>query len=131
MKKEKVKLLIIDDDPKVSWVLSQGLEKNFEILSARDGPEGIKLASESKPELILLDIKMPGLSGLEVLEKIKSLDQNSNVIMLSGHGDTKNIVESIKRGASEFINKPFDVKEVEIHLQNALEKTACKKNSSN
>ncbi|EQB62580.1 MAG: two component, sigma54 specific, Fis family transcriptional regulator [candidate division Zixibacteria bacterium RBG-1] len=126
MKKDKVKLVIIDDDPKVSWVLTQGLEKGYEILYARDGQEGLKLVSQVKPELILLDIKMPGLSGLEVLEKIKALDQQSNVIMLSGHGDTKNVVESIKKGASEFINKPFDVKEVEIHLQSALEKTRLK-----
>lgn len=126
MKKDRVKLVIIDDDPKVSWVLTQGLEKGYEILYARDGQEGLKLVSQVKPELILLDIKMPGLSGLEVLEKIKALDQQSNVIMLSGHGDTKNVVESIKKGASEFINKPFDVKEVEIHLQSALEKTRLK-----
>ncbi len=127
MKTSKVKLLVIDDDPKVSWVLSQGLEKSFEVLYARDGQEGLKLVSQVRPELILLDIKMPGLSGLEVLEKIKALDLQSNVIMLSGHGDTKNVVESIKKGASEFINKPFDVKEVELHLQSALEKTRLKK----
>src|SRR4030066_2181296 len=127
MKKDKVKLVIIDDDPKVSWVLTQGLEKGYEILYARDGQEGLKLVSQVKPELILLDIKMPGLSGLEVLEKIKALDQQSNVIMLSGHGDTKNVVESIRKGASEFINKPFDIKEVEIHLQNALEKHRLKR----
>ncbi|OGC79315.1 MAG: hypothetical protein A2145_02495 [candidate division Zixibacteria bacterium RBG_16_40_9] len=127
MKTAKVKLVVIDDDPKVSWVLSQGLEKSFEVLYARDGQEGLKLVSQVKPELILLDIKMPGLSGLEVLEKIKALDLQSNVIMLSGHGDTKNVVESIKKGASEFINKPFDVKEVELHLQSALEKTRLKK----
>src|SRR4030066_1501611 len=127
MKKDKVKLVIIDDDPKVSWVLTQGLEKGYEILYARDGQEGLKLVSQVKPELILLDIKMPGLSGLEVLEKIKALDQQSNVIMLSGHGDTKNVVESIRLGASEFINKPFDVKEVEIHIQKVLEKNKLKK----
>ncbi len=127
MKTVKVKLVVIDDDPKVSWVLSQGLEKSFEVLYARDGQEGLKLVSQIKPELILLDIKMPGLSGLEVLEKIKALDLSTNVIMLSGHGDTKNVVESIKKGASEFINKPFDVKEVELHLQSALEKTRLKK----
>src|SRR5574341_83436 len=127
MKPAKVKLVVIDDDPKVSWVLSQGLEKSFEVLYARAGQEGLKLVSQIKPELILLDIKMPGLSGLEVLEKIKALDLPSNVIMLSGHGDTKNVVESIKKGASEFINKPFDVREVELHLQSALEKTRLKK----
>jgi DNA-binding NtrC family response regulator len=127
MGKDKVKLLIIDDDPKVSWALSEGLSQNFEILSARDGEEGLDMVSSQKPELVLLDIKMPKMSGLEVLEKIKSIDSQMDVIMLSGHGDTQNVIESIRKGASEFINKPFDIKEVEIHLQNALEKHRLKR----
>ena len=127
MGKDKVKLLIIDYDPKVSWALTEGLSSNFEILSARDGQEGLEMASSQRPELVLLDIKMPKMSGLEVLEKIKSLDFQLDVIMLSGHGDTQNVVESMRKGASEFINKPFDIKEVEIHLQNALEKHRLKR----
>jgi DNA-binding NtrC family response regulator len=127
MGKDKVKLLIIDDDPKVSWALTEGLSSSFEILSARDGQEGLEMASSQRPELVLLDIKMPKMSGLEVLEKIKSLDFQLDVIMLSGHGDTQNVVESMRKGASEFINKPFDIKEVEIHLQNALEKHRLKR----
>jgi len=122
MDKQKVKILIIDDDPKVSWILSEGLGDSYDIVSAKDGLEGIQMVSKTSPNLVLLDIKMPGMEGLEVLEKIKSMDRPTEVIMLSGHGETKNVVESIKKGASEFINKPFDVKEVEIHIQNVLEK---------
>jgi len=123
MRKEKVKLLIIDDDPKVGWILTEGLEGSYDIQLARDGIEGIQIASRDKPELILLDIKMPGMDGIEVLRKLKKAELLSEVIMLSGHGDTKYIVESIQLGAAEFINKPFDVKEVEIHLQSVLEKS--------
>jgi DNA-binding NtrC family response regulator len=122
MEREKVKILIIDDDPKVSWILTEGLGDTYDILSAKDGLEGIQMVSKTRPNLVLLDIKMPGMEGLEVLDKIKSMERPTEVIMLSGHGETKNVVESIKRGASEFINKPFDVKEVEIHIQNVLEK---------
>jgi two-component system nitrogen regulation response regulator NtrX len=122
MEKEKVKILIIDDDPKVSWILSEGLGDSYDIVSAKDGLEGIQMVSKTSPNLVLLDIQMPGMEGLEVLERIKSMDRPTEVIMLSGHGETKNVVESIKKGASEFINKPFDVKEVEIHIQNVLEK---------
>jgi DNA-binding NtrC family response regulator len=117
-----VKLLIIDDDPKVSWILSEGLSEEFQVLSARDGSEGIQVASTEKPELILLDIQMPGMTGLDVLQKIKAARQSSDIIMLSGHGDIKNVVESMRLGASEFISKPFDVKEVEIHLRNIMRK---------
>ncbi len=127
MDKLKVKILVIDDDPKVSWLLSEGLGQSYEIVSAKDGLEGLQMVSKAKPSLVLLDIKMPGMEGLEVLDKIKSMDQLTDVIMLSGHGETKNVVESIKRGASEFINKPFDVKEVEIHIQSVLEKNHLRK----
>lgn len=121
-----MKVLVIDDDPKVSWILSEGLGDTYDILSAKDGLEGLQMVSKSRPNLVLLDIKMPGMEGLEVLDKIKSMERPTEVIMLSGHGETKNVVESIKRGASEFINKPFDVKEVEIHIQNVLEKDRLK-----
>jgi two-component system response regulator AtoC len=126
MTKERVKILVIDDDPKISWILSEGLGESYNILSAKDGLEGLQMLSKTHPNLVLLDIKMPGMEGLEVLDKIKSMDRPTEVIMLSGHGETKNVVESIKRGASEFINKPFDVKEVEIHIQNVLEKNRLK-----
>ncbi len=121
-KKAKTKLLIIDDDPKVSWILTEGLPQTFDIVAARDGVEGIQMISTEKPDLVLLDIKMPGMSGLEVLEKLSKIDNRPEVVMLSGHGETKNIVESMKLGAAEFINKPFDVKEVEIHINSVLEK---------
>ena len=127
MDKDKVKILVIDDEPKVSWLLSESLGKTYEIVSAKDGLEGLQMVSKTKPSLVLLDIEMPGMGGLEVLDKIKSMDQLTEVIMLSGHGDTKNVVESIKRGASEFINKPFDAKEVEIHIESVLEKNHLKK----
>jgi len=126
MKKEKTKILIIDDDPKVAWILTEGLSSNYEFVSARDGIEGIQMVSTEKPSLILLDIKMPGMTGLEVLEKLNRLPSRPDVIMLSGHGETKNIVQSMHLGAAEFINKPFDVKEVEIHIQTVLEKGKLK-----
>jgi DNA-binding NtrC family response regulator len=127
MDKDKLKILVIDDDPKVSWLLTEGLGKTYEIVYAKDGLEGLQMIPKTKPCLVLLDIKMPGMEGLEVLDKIKSMDHLTEVIMLSGHGETKNVVESIKRGASEFINKPFDVKEVELHIQSVLEKSNLKK----
>lgn len=130
MAPETVNILVIDDDPKVPWIISEGLGKNYKINSVRDGQEAISYLSsksaEPRPDLILLDIKMPGQSGLEVLEKIKKVDSSLDVMMLSGHGDTHNIVESIKKGATEFIPKPFDVKELEIHIRTVLEKRRLK-----
>jgi DNA-binding NtrC family response regulator len=130
----KVKILVVDDDPKVPWIISEGLGERYEIESVRDGQEALSVLSKKpatgQPDLVLLDIKMPGLNGLEILERIKKLDGALDVMMLSGHGDTKNIVESIKRGATEFINKPFDVKELEIHIRTVLEKRKLKEEIS-
>ena len=114
MAKEKLKILIIDDDPKISWILSEGLSNKFDFVSAGDGIEGIQKVTTEKPDLILLDIKMPGMNGIEVLEKLNKLDDRPEVIMVSGHGETQYVVDSIKLGASEFVNKPFDVHEIEI-----------------
>lgn len=120
--KEKVKILVIDDDPKVSWLLTEGLSDKYEFLSARDGMEGIQMVSTERPDLILLDIKMPGMSGLEVLEKLNKADSRPEVIVVSGHDDTQYVVESIKLGAAEFVKKPFDIDEIEIHLGSVLER---------
>ncbi|MBN1211834.1 MAG: sigma-54-dependent Fis family transcriptional regulator [candidate division Zixibacteria bacterium] len=127
MAKIKTKVLVIDDDPKVSWILSEGLASNFEFVSARDGIEGIQMVSTEKPDLILLDIKMPGMTGLEVLEKLNKLDTRPEVIMISGHGETSYVVDSMKHGAADFINKPFEVREVEIHINNVMERSRLKK----
>lgn len=131
---EKVKILVVDDDPRIPAQISAGLGENYEIDSVRDGQEALALlsrkTSDSQPDLVLLDIKMPGLSGLEILERLKKIDSSMDVMMLSGHGETKNIVESIKRGATEFINKPFDVKELEIHIRTVLEKRKLKEEIS-
>lgn len=124
--KEKIKILVIDDDPKVSWILQEGLSKRFEFVSARDGIEGIQMVSTESPDLILLDIKMPGMSGLEVLERLNKADSRPDVIMVSGHGDTQYVVDSVKLGAAEFINKPFDVNEIEIHINGVLERRRLK-----
>ncbi len=121
--KEKVKILVIDDDPKVSWILTEGLSSKFSFVSARDGIEGIQMVSTEKPELVLLDIKMPGMSGLEVLEKLNKAESRPEVIMVSGHGQTQYVVDSIKLGAAEFVNKPFDVQEIEIHINGVLERS--------
>jgi len=125
-----INILVIDDDPKVPWILSEGLGNGYQVDSVRDGKEGINKISQTprakRPEIILLDIQMPGMNGIEVLEKLRGIDDSIDVIMLSGHGDTKNIVDSVKKGAAEFINKPFDVREVEIHIRSVLEKRRLK-----
>jgi DNA-binding NtrC family response regulator len=126
-KDKQTKVLVIDDDPNVSWMLNQGLADQYEFKSARDGVEGIQMITTEDPDIILLDIKMPGMTGLEVLDKLKKVESHPDVLMLSGHAETEMVVEAMKRGAIEFIKKPFDIEEVGIHLGSALERRSLKK----
>ena len=112
MPKQIMKILVIDDDPKVAWILSEGLGTKFNFVSARDGIEGLQMVSTEQPDLILLDIN--------------KVEGRPEVIMVSGHGDTDYVVDSIKLGAAEFINKPFDVQEIEIHINGVLERRNLK-----
>lgn len=126
MAKDKVKILVIDDDPRIEMLLQQGSSSKFNFVFARDGIEGLQMVSTEKPELILLDIKMPGMNGIEVLEKLNKVEDRPEVIMISGHGETEYVVQSIKLGAAEFVNKPFDFQEVEIHINGVLERSQLK-----
>ena len=130
MKRERPKILVIDDDPKVKWLLSEGLSNSFEFIAAASGSEGLQMISIDKPDLVLLDIKMPEMSGIDVLKKLSKTENRPEVIMLSGHDETRYVVESMKNGAAEFIKKPFDLKEVEIHINTILEKNHLKKEVS-
>lgn len=126
MKQDRPRILVIDDDPKVKWLLSEGLSSNFDFVSATSGAEGLQMVTIEKPQLILLDIKMPEMSGIDVLKKLNKMDNRPEVIMLSGHDETHYVVESMKNGAAEFIKKPFDIKEVEIHINAILEQNRLK-----
>jgi two-component system response regulator AtoC len=127
MAKDKIKLLVVDDNPKVAWMLREGLRREeYEVLAAPDGKAGIQMMIEEQPRVIILDIKLPGMNGMEVLERIRSINRRVEVIMLSGYGETKQIVKAMKLGASDFISKPFDVEEVEIVIRSVLEKSELK-----
>ena len=129
--KEKPKILVIDDEAKVSWILKEALSSKYNFVSAQDGIEGIQMVSTEKPDLILLDIKMPGMSGLEVLEKLNRAETRPEVIMVSGHGETKYVVDSIKLGAAEFVNKPFDIREMEIRINSVFDRDHLRKEVKN
>jgi DNA-binding NtrC family response regulator len=127
MVQEKIKLLVIDDNPKVAWMLQEGLSKDkYDISAAPDGKTGIQKMIEEQPRVIILDIKLPGMDGMEVLERIRSINHRVEIVMLSGYGETKQVVRAMKLGAADFISKPFDVEELEIVVNSVLEKSELK-----
>lgn len=122
------KILIIEDDNKIRAILKEILEeKNHEVDEAADGLEGIKKLESGGFDLCLCDIKMPKMDGLEVLEKSKEAGIATNFIVISAHGTIDVAVEAVKKGAFDFLQKPFDLGRLEITLRNALDKSSLVK----
>jgi two-component system, NtrC family, nitrogen regulation response regulator NtrX len=118
------KILVIDDERSIRNTLKDILEyEKFEVDVAEDGFEGIEKASQSHYDVILCDIKMPRMDGMEVLEKLLEKDPDNTVVMISGHGTIETAVDAIKKGAYDFISKPPDINRMLITIRNALDKT--------
>lgn len=115
-------ILIIDDEKDIRTALTGILEdEGYQVLSAESGSEGIESARQELPDLILLDIWMPGMDGLEALEKLKREFPQVIVIMISGHGTIETAVRATKLGAFDFIEKPLSLEKVLISVANALQ----------
>jgi DNA-binding NtrC family response regulator len=117
------KILVIDDERPIRSTLKEILEfEKFKVDDAEDGKAGFDLIQKNKYDLILCDIKMPKLDGMEVLEKSISLGIDTPFIMISGHGNVETAVEAIKKGAYDFIQKPLDLNRILVTLRNALDR---------
>ena len=118
------KILIIDDEKRIRNSLKEILDyEKHQTILASDGAEGINLVKQNKFDLILCDIKMPKMDGIEVLEEIMKINPEIPVIMISGHGNIETAVEAIKKGAFDFIEKPLDLNRLLITLRNATDKS--------
>lgn len=115
-------ILIIDDDPLIRKTLSSHLMKqDFEVLLAEDGKEGLQRYEENLPDLIILDIRLPDIDGLETLKKIKEMNENASIIIMTAYDDMKTTVEAIKSGAFEYLVKPLDFVELDLTIDKAFQ----------
>ena len=119
------KILVIDDEKSIRETLKEILEyENHKVDLAEDGEVGFELFKNNKYEIVLLDIKMPKKDGIEVLEEIFSVATDVPVIMISGHGNIDTAVESIKKGAYDFIEKPLDLNRLLVTIRNAMDRSS-------
>lgn len=117
------KILIIDDEKAIRTALRDILEhEKHKVDEAEDGASGLEKAMKGKYDVVLCDIKMPKMDGLELLEKLMAHDDSIPVVMISGHGTIDTAVEAIKKGAFDFIQKPPDLNRILVTLRNALER---------
>ncbi|HNW56975.1 MAG TPA: sigma-54 dependent transcriptional regulator [Bacteroidales bacterium] len=118
------KILVIDDERAIRNTLKEVLEyEKHEVDLAEDGPSGIELFNTNAYDIVLCDIKMAKMDGIEVLQKIVEISSTVPVIMISGHGNIDTAVESIKKGAYDFLEKPLDLNRLLITIRNAMDKS--------
>ena len=120
----KQKILIIDDDTSLRRVLEYNLqEAGYQVIAAADGEEGLRLFGEETPALVITDMKMPGMDGLQVLEAVKELSPETLVIIITAFGTVDIAVEAMKLGAYDYITKPFNREELRLTVGKALQFT--------
>ncbi len=118
----KPRILVIDDESAIRDSLKMVLEyEGYEVMQAATGEEGVKLVERESPDLVFLDIKMPGMDGMEVLQKLKHMVENTPIVVFSGHGTINAAVEATRLGAFDFIEKPLDTNRLMVTVRNAVD----------
>ena len=115
-------VLVIDDKDSMRKMLAQTLvEEGYEVETAANGNAGIKLARQRSFDLVLTDLKMPEMTGLEVLKSVKEMDVDTAVIVMTAFGTIEDAVDAMRKGAYDFISKPFQTEHLSVLIQKALE----------
>ncbi len=119
----KTRILVIDDEAAIRDSLRMTLEyEGYEFIGAATGQEGLALAEREAPDLVLLDVKMPGMDGLDVLTRLHAMTETLPIIMISAHGTPTTAIEAVRKGAVDFLEKPFESTDrLRVTIQNALE----------
>ncbi|HWI19319.1 MAG TPA: sigma-54 dependent transcriptional regulator [Vicinamibacterales bacterium] len=118
----KPRILVVDDEAAIRDSLKMTLEYDgYDVTLAATGEEGVKLIEREAPDLVFLDVKMPGMDGLEVLQKVKHLTDVTPIVVISGHGDISTAVEATRLGAFDFIEKPLERERVLVTVRNAVD----------
>ncbi len=124
----EARILVVDDEYLIRWSLKQSLEKEgYEVFISETGEDAINKVKSETPDVVLLDIKLPGIDGYEVLEKILKIDKDTIVIMITAYEEIDRVVKAIKLGAFDYIVKPFDFNKVLLSIQKALDTSKIKR----
>ena len=122
---ERTTVLVIDDDPGIREFLETlARRQGYGVHTAEDGESALEKLDQIRPDIITLDAVLPGIEGLETLRRLKQRAPEVPVIMLSGHGQARTIVEAMRLGASDFLRKPFEAEELELAFSKALDNRA-------
>ena len=124
-KSNKETVLVVDDELGPRESLRMILKPFYEVQTASDGYEALRLIGDRKFDVVTLDLKMPGLSGIDVLKEIKKTRPDTEVIVITGYGSLENASDALRWGIGEFISKPFNVSEIISTVAKSLERRNC------
>ncbi len=119
-KKKMQTVLIVDDDKSIRYSLKRMMEESLEVITAQNGEEAVERVRANPPDLVVMDIKMPGRNGIDVLKEIKSIDPKSLVIIMTAYGTTETAIDAMKYGAFDYIPKPFPIPRMRELVEKAL-----------
>ena len=125
---KKIKVLVVDDEETMRDIFCQTLKPlGYQVFTARSGKEALSTCHRESPDIILLDIRMPGLDGIETLQQIRKIDphKGSAVIMLTGHGDIDTARQAMQLGAYDYVTKPFNLKFICSLFEEVVEEKKC------
>jgi signal transduction histidine kinase len=122
MARTPANILIVDDDPGPRESLRVVLQEDYNVTCAATGPQALQVIKSRPIDLVTLDLRLPGLDGIDVLREIKALDPNIEVIIVTGFGDLHSAVESIRHGVSEYVVKPFNIAEIKMAVAKSLDR---------
>ena len=126
MENKKIKILVVDDDPDIVEIISYNLKKeNYKVFSCYNGTDSIKISEKEKPDLIILDVMMPGMDGIQVCEKLRSKNKFNNTIImfLSARGEDFTHIAAYDAGADDFVNKPLKPRLLISKVRSLLRRT--------
>lgn len=116
---KQLKILIIEDEKLIRWSMGKHLtSKGYQVFLAESGEEGIKLFEVNRPDIVFVDNKLPNMQGLDVIVKLKSLDNETIIVFMTAYGSIETAVNAMKAGAAEYVNKPFAFDEIDVILDN-------------
>jgi DNA-binding NtrC family response regulator len=124
-------ILLVDDDDAFRHVLSGELQRlGFDVAAAASGEEALRSAAAREPDVVLLDLRLPGADGVDILRALREKTPGADVIMLTGHGSIATAIEAIRAGAFDYVAKPCPLDELEVRIRRALERQSLKKRAS-
>jgi DNA-binding NtrC family response regulator len=115
------KILVIDDEKDIGWLFSKILkEEGYQVLIALNGHDGVATIKKEKPDLVILDLRLPGMDGIEILREIRRFDKDLLVVVLTGYETVKSAVEAMKLGAYDYLSKPVNIDKIKVLIKDAL-----------